>query len=83
MDAGVAGVKPKLNTMNPLALLQFFVPKRHDLLHKLYRRMHRAYAWILVAIDPELTIDEFLFGFVLTIILSIVLIFSLITLMIP
>lgn len=69
--------------MNPLAYLQFFVPKRHALLHKLYRRMHRAYAWFLVAIDPKLTIDEFLFGFVFSIVLSIVLIFSLITLMMP
>lgn len=33
--------------MNPLAYLQFFVPKRHALLHKLYRRMHRAYAWFV------------------------------------
>lgn len=61
----------------------FALPKRHALAHWLYRRLHRAYAWLMVAIDPKLTIDEFLFGFVLTIVLSIVLIFSLITLMIP
>ena len=34
-------------TMNPLARLQFFVPKRHAFAHKLYRRMHRAYAWFV------------------------------------
>lgn len=31
--------------MNPLAYLQFFVPKRHALLHKLYRRLYRLNAW--------------------------------------
>jgi len=33
--------------MNPLARLQFFVPKRHAFAHWLYRRMHRGYAWFV------------------------------------
>lgn len=69
--------------MNPLAYLQFFVPKRHAFAHWLYRRLHRAYARFLVAIDPELTMDQFIFGSLAFWFSVCFIVVSLITLMIP
>ena len=69
--------------MNPLAYLQFFVQKRHSFLHWIYRRMYRAYGWFLVAIDPKLTMDQFIFGSLAFWFSVCFIIFSLITLMIP
>lgn len=69
--------------MNPLAYLQFFVPKRHALFHKIYRRMHRAYAWFLKVIDPKLTMVQFFALIIGGPILLLILTASLLTMLIP
>jgi hypothetical protein len=37
----------KFTIMKTMLLYSFAIPKRHALAHKLYRRMHRGYAWFV------------------------------------
>lgn len=61
----------------------YSLPKRHALAHKIYRRMHRAYAWFLKVIDPRLTMVQFFALIIGGCIFLLVLTASLLTLLIP
>lgn len=67
--------------MNLHTTLQFAIamPKRHALLHYMYRRAFRAYAWWLQVSNPKLTIDQFLWGTVAIPIGIAVILFTIIT----
>jgi len=67
--------------MNLLTYLQFALalPKRNAVIHYLYRRAFKAYAWWLRVSDPEMTINQFLWGAVAIPIGIAVLLFTIIT----
>lgn len=67
--------------MTLLTYLQFAfaLPKRHAMIHYLYRRAFKAYAWWLQVSNPKLTIDQFLWGTVAIPIGIAVILFTIIT----
>lgn len=57
--------------------------KRHAVIHWIYRRMHRSYGWVLIKINPRLTMMQFFSLIIGGTILLLILLASLLTLLIP